>query len=495
MRMDRGFLLLSLFGVFGVAVAGGQELVQEAIQNWSAPATWSPPRAHGLTTLSSTSPLPFIAVTPCRVADTRGNGFGGAYGPPALVANTTRDFTLTGQCGIPANAVAVSSNLAALNVYGPGGDLRVFPAGDSAPLVSTLNYDGNTHNISNAAVVALGTGGAITVLPDAVGIDLIVDVNGYYAAAGSGSFNTFLGRNAGNSTMTGDNNSGFGYGALFSNTTGVANTAIGHNALFSNTSSGGNTAIGDSALFGNGGGNNTAIGAGALGNNEGNNNTATGESALRNTKGHGNTATGQQALVSNTTGQSNTAIGAHALPNVTTAIHNIGIGASAGMNLTTGNYNICIDSPGVEGESGTIRIGDIVHGRFFLAGVQGVMTGGTGTPVLIDANGQLGTISSSARVKDGIQDMGDATEGLLKLRPVTFRYKAQPEGRTQFGLIAEEVEKVMPELVVCSSSGEVETVLYHEMPAMLLNELQKQQREIQELKSELSALRAIIGQK
>ena len=91
--------------------------------------------------------------------------------------------------------------------------------------------------------------------------------------------------------------------------------------------------------------------------------------------------------------------------------------------------------------------------------------------------------------------MGEATEGLLRLRPVTYRYKAQREGRTQFGLIAEEVEKVMPELVVCSSAGEVETVLYHEMPAMLLNELQKQQREIQELKAELSTLRAVFGQK
>jgi hypothetical protein len=134
--------------------------------------------------------------------------------------------------------------------------------------------------------------------------------------------------------------------------------------------------------------------------------------------------------------------------------------------------------------------------------VNGVTTGGTGVPVLIDASGQLGTVSSSARFKDEIQDMGEATERLLKLRPVTFRYKAQQEARTQFGLIAEEVEKVMPELVVCSPSGEADTVLYHEMPSMLLNELQRQQREvqqqqreIQELKSELAALRAIIGQK
>jgi hypothetical protein len=150
----------------------------------------------------------------------------------------------------------------------------------------------------------------------------------------------------------------------------------------------------------------------------------------------------------------------------------------------------------VAGESGIIRIGTVgTQTAAFVAGVHGVTTGGTAIPVMVDADGQLGTISSSARFKDEIQDMGEATEGLLRLRPVTFRYKAQQEGRAQFGLIAEEVEKVMPELVVCSSSGEAETVLYHEMPAMLLNELQKQQREIQELKSELSALRAVIGQK
>ncbi len=188
------------------------------------------------------------------------------------------------------------------------------------------------------------------------------------------------------------------------------------------------------------------------------------------------------------------ASGVNALLSNTTGSNNIAIGISAGLNLTTGNYNICIGNSGVAGESSTIRIGT-AQTATFLAGVNGVMTGGTGTPVLIDANGQLGTISSSARFKDEIQDMGEATEALLKLRPVTFRYKAQPEGRTQFGLIAEEVVKVMPELVVCSSSGEVETVLYHEMPAMLLNELQKQQREIQELKSELAALLAIISQK
>ena len=457
--------VLFLVAVFGVAVAGGQEplqgpipdrtavaggqaRLQEPIPNWAAPATWSPTRSEeGLTTMAAvTSPFPFIGLTPCRIADTRQASFPAGYGPPALTGGAPRNFTLTGQCGIPASAAAVSLNVTVTNTQGPG-FILIYPQGGAQPSVSTLNYVAG-QTIANAAVVPLGTGGGVTVIAGVSGTDLILDTNGYYGPAGVGTNNTFLGLNAGNFTMTGDNNTGLGRGALASNTTGV---------------------------------NNTATGVGALSNN---------------TMGTGNTANGSGALISNVLGNFNTAIGAGEALGNTTGSSNIAIGRSAGINLTTGSNNICIGNMGVAAESGTIRIGTVgTQTATFVAGVNGVMTGGTGTPVLIDANGQLGTISSSARFKDEIQDMGEATEGLLKLRPVTFRYKAQPEGRKQFGLIAEEVETVMPELVVCSPSGEAETVLYHEMPAMLLNELQKQQRQIQELKSELSALREVIGRK
>ena len=169
-----------------VALAG------QPIQNWSAPSAWTPSRTVGVHTLADvTNPLPFIGITPCRAADTRGNGFAGAYGPPALVANATRSFTITGQCGIPASAAAVSFNFGALNVGGAG-DLRVFPAGGSVPLVSTMNYNASTPNIANAAVVPLGTGGAITVQADAVSIDLIIDINGYYASTPATSTNGFV---------------------------------------------------------------------------------------------------------------------------------------------------------------------------------------------------------------------------------------------------------------------------------------------------------------
>ena len=196
MRRVLGFFrlvsVLSLFAsrALGQAIPDARQVPEaQQVANWPAPLLWTPPAARvpvGARTEASataSAPLPFIAITPCRVADTRGNGFSGAYGPPALVANATRSFTITGQCGIPVTAAAVSFNFAALNVGGAG-DLRVFPAGGGVPLVSTLNYNANTPNIANAAVVPLGTGGAITVQADAVSVDLIIDVNGYYDNSG-----------------------------------------------------------------------------------------------------------------------------------------------------------------------------------------------------------------------------------------------------------------------------------------------------------------------
>ncbi len=191
-----GFLPLLVLGASNPRL-DSPEGVQ--VSNWPAPPYWTPTqvRAPGEartdSVITASTPLPFIALTPCRVADTRGNGFTGEYGPPGLVAGATRDFTIAGQCGIPATAAAVSFNFAALDV-GAAGDLRVFPAGGSVPLVSTLNYNGNTPNIANAAVVPLGTGGAITVQADATSIDLIIDVNGYYD--GSGALQLGLSRRA-----------------------------------------------------------------------------------------------------------------------------------------------------------------------------------------------------------------------------------------------------------------------------------------------------------
>ena len=198
-RVIRLLGFLPLFVLVGASspLLDSSEGVQ--ISNRPAPPYWTPTavRAPGEartdSAITASAPLPFIALTPCRVADTRGNGFTGQYGPPSLAANATRSFTITGQCGVPATAAAVSFNFAALNV-GAGGDLRVFPAGGAVPLVSTLNYNASTPNIANAAVVPLGAGGAITVQADATSIDLIIDVNGYYD--GSGSLQLSLSRRA-----------------------------------------------------------------------------------------------------------------------------------------------------------------------------------------------------------------------------------------------------------------------------------------------------------
>jgi hypothetical protein len=294
----------------------------------------------------------------------------------------------------------------------------------------------------------------------------------------SGSFSGVRTRAAG----TSGTNIAIGYGALGANTTGSANTAIGYVALRYNTIGTSNTATGTSALELNTTGNgNTATGASALrANTTGNYNTATGANALAlNTTGNANTAIGNSALASNTTGNANTAIGNSALTSNTTGSNNIAIGHGTGSAQTTGSANIYLSHRGVAGESGTIRIGTIPsQSRAFIAGIAMAVSG---TPVVVAADGQLGLQGSSLRYKDDVRDMGTASRELAKLRPVTFKYKSDVAGSgggrsREYGLIAEEVAEVYPELVGRNSSGEIVTVKYHELIPMLLNELQRQQR-------------------
>ena len=264
--------------------------------------------------------------------------------------------------------------------------------------------------------------------------------------------------------------------ALLRTTTGPSNTAIGSNTLGTNTTGNGNSAIGSSALK-----NNTS----------GSVNTAIGTSALTfNTTGKGNTATGVFALARTTTGSTNTAIGSDTLGGNTTGSSNTAIGNRAGINATTGNNNIYVNHEGVVGESQTIRIGTPgTQTRAFIAGITSVVVA-SARAVLIDGNGQLGTISSSRRFKEHIHDMGDASRGLMRLRPVTFRYKgkyAAGSREIQYGLIAEEVAEVYPDLVVHSATGEVETVQYHKVNAMVLNEVQKQHRKLEAQARQLRA--------
>jgi Chaperone of endosialidase len=315
--------------------------------------------------------------------------------------------------------------------------------------------------------------------------------------------NTATGAFALNSNITGTENTANGAGALQRNTTGGFNTANGVDALNSNTTGSENTANGAAALSGNTtGNNNTATGEGALlANKTGSNNTATGLSALEsNTAGSKNTADGVEALVINT-GNSNTASGYFALINNTTGSNNIAFGANAGFNLTTGSNNIDIGNIGVAGESAKVRIGTVgTQKAVFIAGIHGV-TVASGLDVVVGTNGQLGTITSSARFKEAIKPMDKASEAILALKPVTFHYKKEldPDGVPQFGLVAEQVEKVSPDLVARDADGKVYTVRYEAVNAMLLNEFLKEHRKVEEqgatiaeMKKQIEALTATV---
>ncbi len=296
----------------------------------------------------------------------------------------------------------------------------------------------------------------------------------------TGSNNTAVGASALLLNTTGSRNTASGFAALLFNTTGFRNTAFGYRALNSNTTGFANTATGANALRANKGTGNTACGAAALSSNVyGTGNAAMGRNALSsNTTGQTNTACGDGALFYNTTGSDNTACGQGALGYNTTGSDNIALGRKAGSYLTTGDDNIDIGNIGFPGESNTIRIGEyFAHTRAFITGIRGVTTDfANAIPVLIDSAGQLGTVSSSARFKEEIRDMGETTEKLLELRPVVFRYRPEVqkgERPLEYGLIAEEVAEVFPELVVYDEQGEPFTVKYHLLSSMLLNELKK----------------------
>ena len=289
-------------------------------------------------------------------------------------------------------------------------------------------------------------------------------------------------------------NTAEGNNALFSLTTGINNTAIGGSALYYNTTGNHNTATGNQALYSNTtGNNNTATGAFALSSNQGgSNNTANGYSALSsNQSGGNNTADGEYALFYNTTGNNNTASGFETLNNNTTGSNNIALGFQAGFNRTTGSNNIDIGNKGAAGKSNVIRIGtNGTQKNAYIAGISGVTVAG-GVGVIIDTDGHLGTIVSSARFKDGIKPMDKASEAILALKPVTFRYKKEldPDGIPQFGLVAEQVEKVNPDLVARDDQGNAYTVRYEAVNAMLLNEFLKEHRKVEEQGATIAQLK------
>jgi hypothetical protein len=317
----------------------------------------------------------------------------------------------------------------------------------------------------------------------------------------TGNFNTATGSQALKNNIANDNTAD-GFQALLRNTTGADNTATGWRALYQNTTGNANTATGVVALFSNTTGiENTAIGDGALGNNNtGSFNTATGNIALlSNTTGHDNTANGFQALLLDTTGFRNTAIGGAALFSNTTGSNNIALGSGAGDligALTPGNNNIDIGNEGGPEDANKIRIGTVgTQTATFIAGIRAVTTENMdAVAVVIDSAGQLGTTSSSRRFKKEIKPMDQTSEAILSLKPVTFQYKSDSKETPQFGLIAEEVAKVNPDLVVRNADGEIYTVRYEAVNAMLLNEFLKEHRKVKEQDRRSKEQEATIAQ-
>jgi hypothetical protein len=366
----------------------------------------------------------------------------GTQGATAIAATTVTGKALTNFSSTTGTITASDSVLSAIDKLYGNDALK-------APLASPTFTGGITlsSGVINIPATSSATNG-------------VIQMAGTPIISAPGTKNVFLGNGAGNFTLSGTGqNTGVGYQAMQSVTTGFQNTATGYQALSSNTA----------------GQRNTVMGA---------------QAASLTTTGMDNTAIGFFALANNTDGSDSTALGDGALNNVV-GTNNIGIGFGAGQFLNAGSNNIYLGTPGgLQTESNTIRIGTTSggnsHTAAFIAGISGATLSPSGTAVFINSNGQLGTINSSRRFKTDIKPMDDASDVLLSLRPVTFRYKPEidAKGIPQFGLIAEEVAEVCPDLVIHDNKGEIQTVRYEQVNAMLLNEFLKQHRHIADLEKD-----------
>jgi hypothetical protein len=442
--------------------------------------------------------------------------FGGTAAAPALTfGNTTTGLYSTG-----AGSLSIATNGVNALTVGPTGNLDLAGSITKGGTLFIHNL-GNGNFAGGLGALAVNTGQYNTAVGEfALQANTGAIANtaiGYQALNGNttGVQNTAVGTQALLDNTTGGANVATGWAALSGNKTGVGNTATGALSLGLNTTGSNNTGTGTYALYENGGNNNTAVGSGVLWANTGENNTAIGAGAfsagLRNgvptsMSGSNNTAAGANSLTSNTTGSNNVAAGENVLYVNTTGGNNTGLGFSAlyngnganntaqgymaGYNATTGSYNVFIANQGTAADTNLIRIGDSNQTATFISGIRGTTTGqANAIPVVIDSNGQLGTLSSSRNLKSDIRDMRDTTDTIMNLRPVEFRYTSQgPAATVQYGLIAEEVAEVAPELAVRKPNGDVETVYYDKVNAMMLKQVQVQQRTIE---AQAAALRRL----
>jgi hypothetical protein len=448
-----------------------QEHAVVPLHNWSAPRHLQRSQVQTQQrVLTPKSQLPggvtpdsliFVPIEPCRLADTRpGSGYPDLGSTP-LTSLTPRNLFIAGSCGVPLPVPAGPPGPEAysLNVtvvppsITPGGYLLVYPnPAIPVPLAASLTWTAGAAFQTNAVITADSSDGSVNLVVD-FPTNVVVDINGYYSAPTNAGADTALGSGALANDTLGIENTALGLSALYSNSTGSSNTAIGYKALWEATEGSYNVALGDAAM-GNGpaGFNNSAVGSGAL--------------------------------------------------YAVSGSNNIAVGYNAGLYLTAGNYNIMIGGSGTSTDDHTIRIGEPqtspdVQTSTYIAGILGNTLSGASN-VVISSTGQLGVqpmVVSSRRYKDDIQDMGYASSGLLKLRPVTFHYKkpaADGSKPLEYGLIAEEVADVYPELVIRGADGQIESVQYAKLPAMLLNEVQKQQRQIQEQRRDAEQQRETI---
>jgi trimeric autotransporter adhesin len=409
-----------------------------------------------------------------------------ALGNSTLLKNSGFGNTVVGQYafsdGNGNNNVAVGNGAA-----GSEG-LEIFATDNVAIGAYSLNGNQGSRNIGIGSFAGTSINGNDDI---AIGYQALTEIT-------TGEQNTATGNYSLESNTTGNDNTANGFQALASNTEGHDNTATGYQALFSNQTGIFNTATGDNALERNASGNyNTAEGYSALfANVSGKFNVASGHYALRNnTSGSNNTAVGDTAL-QNSRGSNNTAAGADALSLNTIGANNIAIGFLGGANLTTGSNNIDIGSNGVAAEANTIRIGTSgTQTSAFMAGIFNVPVP-NGLGIVVDGTGHLGTVASSERFKEAIKPMDKASKAIFSLQPVTFRYKKEldPKAIPQFGLVAEQVEKVDPDLIARDNRGKPYSVRYEAVNAMLLNEFLKQHCKVEEQQASIAELKSTVAQ-